>query len=195
METMIVVAAHGEQYAQQCVDSIPYRRGQNVVVIATDEFGPVPGKHPTGAYLWAYEHFHVDRYLFIHDSMTCLTDDPLHSFVEQWPGQGAVAWGRFGMCWDSAEQQQRVVDQYPGVGASHGIAGPVFYTDRASLDLLATRGLLPAVPNDRLQAQGTERAWAYAYAAAGLPVAGPEWNHYQMQVGWGGWRKTWAGRP
>ncbi|HEX6970003.1 MAG TPA: hypothetical protein VF174_14510 [Micromonosporaceae bacterium] len=192
METLIVVAAHGTQYVEQCLQSLD---GHRVMVVETGESGPVPGRHPTGAYLWAVGQYPADRYLFIQDSMTCLTADPVGWFEQQWPGSGAVAWGRFPMQWDGPRQEQWVRAQYPGVETSHGIMGPIFYTDRASLNLLAERGLLPAIPTDRIEAQGTERAWAYAYTAAGLPVAGPEWNHAQMQVDWGGWRKVWAGRP
>jgi hypothetical protein len=188
---LVVVAAHGPDFVQQCVDSLT---GVEHIVVDTDEVHP--GGHPTGAYRWVYEHVHADRYLFIQDCMTALVPDPCAWFRDQLPAEGgAVAWGKFPIAFDTPSQQQWVQDQYPGQTVDFGMLGPIFYTPRSSLDVLAEKGLLPAVPNGRMQAQGTERAWVYAYAAAGLPVAGPMWSQPAMQAGFGGWRKVWAARP
>lgn len=199
---LIVVACHGPDWIQQCRDSLR-EQAPDAATLFIDTSGSVAygadvaiqGGHPTGAYLWAYEQYAAfDRFLFTQDSMTALTD-PLPWFREQLPERGAVAWGRFPMQWDSDEQVRWVRDQYPGVEASHGVFGPVFYTDRTSLSELARRRLLPKIPATRIEAQGTERAWAYAFAAAGMPVAGPEWNADAMRTGFGPFRKVFAGRP
>lgn len=191
MRELIVVAAHGPDFRQHCATSLA---GVDHIVLDTDEIRP--NSHPTAVYRWAYENTDADRFLFVQDCMVALTPDPCAWFREQLPPDGgAVAWGRFHLAWDAPEQRQWVEDQYPGQTVDYGIMGPIFYTTRASLDVLAQRELLPEIPNGRLQAQGTERAWAYAYAAAGLPVVGPLWNMHQMQHGFNGWRKTWAGRP
>lgn len=198
MEELIVIACHGPDWIGQCRQSL---HGLPLLVVDT---GPewtgladvrIDGGHPTAAYLWAYDNYRADRYLFVQDSMTAF-GDPLPWFSNQLPAEGgAVAWGRFLMQWDTVEQRQHVEDQYPGVDADFGIFGPVFYTDRASLDLLAAKDLFPQIPRTRMEAQGTERAWAYAYAAAGLPVVGPEWSHHEMQRQFGPFRKVWAKRP
>lgn len=198
MVELTVVAAHGAAWIDQCRDSL---RGANLLVIDTGS-GAVPaadvtleGGYPTGAYRWAYEHVTADRYLFVQDSMTAL-GDPLPWFREQLPAEGgAVAWALFPQQWDNPQQQEWVESRYPGTTSPHGIFGPVFYTDRASLDVLADRDLFPPVPADRWQAQATERAWAYAFAAAGLPLVGPEWGPDAMRVAWGPFRKVWAARP
>lgn len=195
MDDLIVVAAYGLQtpWVQQCMASLrEHAPDVNVLTVDTSS-----GGHPTGAYLSAYRETGADRFLFIQDSMTALAD-PLPHFREQWTGAGAVGWGLFRMAWDTAQQRQWVHDQY---GAHDppacGIFGPVFYTDRASLDKVAAADLLPLVPGNRLQAQGSERAWAYAFHRAGMPVAGPMWNHSAMSSpqGFGPFRKVWAGRP
>jgi hypothetical protein len=202
VDELIIVAAHGPDHIGQCMAALT--DAETVVVVDTGS-GQVPGRcvriaggYPTGAYRWAYQSMPADRYLFIQDSMTAL-ESPLPWFRDQFPaGGGAVAWARFPQQWDSAEQRAWVEAAYPGTPEpSHGIFGPVFYTDRASLDVLAGRGLLPPVPVNRLQAQGTERAWAYAFAAAGLPVVGPDWDPVTMAAasGFGPFRKTWAARP
>lgn len=193
-----MVGAHGPTFVEECVKSID--DSVEVLVIDTGS-GTVPnadvvlsGGHPTAAYRWAYENrTDVDRFAFIQDCMVALMPDPISVFRDIFPtGGGAVAWGLFPMQWDTADQAEWVRAQYPDQNdPTLGIMGPIFYTDRLSLDRLR----LPDIPAHRLQAQGTERAWAFAYQQAGLPIVGPIWNHSQMQVSFNGWRKTWAGRP
>lgn len=199
MTELIVVACYGLEtdWHRQCAASLePYLSPETPVLFVDTS----AGGHPTGAYLRAYQNLAAygnpaDRLLFIQDSMTALAD-PLPWFREQWPGSGAVAWQRFPMQWDNDAQRRNIEDRYTS-RPSHGIFGPVFYTDRASLDALAAADLLPPVPTNRMEAQGTERAWAYAFAQAGMPVVGPEWNPDQMQrpEGFGPFRKVFARRP
>lgn len=196
MNELVVVACYGleSDWHKQCRAALEPFLSPETPALFVDTAG---GGHPTGAYLAAYERTEFDRYLFIQDSMTALAD-PLPWFRDQWQGSGAVAWQKFPQQWDGAEQLRWVRDQYPGTPMpSYGIFGPVLYTDRVSLDLLAGKGLLPKVPTNRLEAQGTERAWAYAFTAAGLPVAGPMWDPAAMQSeqGFGPFRKTFARRP
>lgn len=200
VQDLVVVAAHGPDFAAQCVASLPADVARLVVDTGSgavpDADLVLPGGHPTAAYRWAYEHMPAEHYLFIQDSMTAVVDDPVKWFRDQLPAEGgAVAWGLFGMAFDTPGQREWVHNQYPGPIPELGIMGPIFYTPRTSLDILADAGLLPAIPADRMQAQGTERAWAFAYARAGLPVVGPMWNHGAMQFGFGPFRKVWAGRP
>lgn len=191
---LIVVAAHGPGWREQCVTSLGELEH---LVVDTGPEGQAPGGHPTGAYLWAYRNVPADTYLFVQDSMTALAD-PWPWFLEQMPEDGAVAWAQFPMQWDGGDQKAWVEQAYPGVPEpAHGVFGPVFACRRTTLDLLALLELLPPVPTSRIEAQGTERAWAYAFAAAGIPVAGPLWNADQMSApeGFGPFRKVFANRP
>jgi hypothetical protein len=192
---LIVVACHGletDWHRQSLATLEPYLTPDRPAAFVDTS----AGGHPTGAYISVYRHSDADRFLFIQDSMTAL-DDPLQWFRDQWPGSGAVAWQRFPMQWDNDGQRLAVEQSYPDTHPSHGIFGPVFYTDRASLDLLAAKDLLPSIPQNRMEAQGSERAWAYAYAAAGLPVVGPEWEPDALVADRpvGPFRKVFAGRP
>lgn len=192
MDDLIVVAKHGNDWIGQCLASLG---GAPVLVVDTGPAGPVPGQHPTGAYLWAYRNVKANRYLFIQDSMTALDPEPVGWFRDQMPhAGGAVAWGRFPLQWDSGEQENWVRSQYGWNRYDAGIFGPVFYTTRHSLDVLKVKKLLPKAPSNRIEAQGTERAWALAFASAGLQVAGPTWDHDQMQRGFGPFKKVWANR-
>jgi len=57
-------------------------------------------------------------------------------------------------------------------------------------------GLFPTTPQDKLQAQGTERAWAWAFKQAGLPVVSMDmWDKSRMESGqYPVFRKVWGGR-
>lgn len=201
MNELIVVAAHGPDHIAECVASLP--DVPRLVVDTGSRAVPnadvmIDGGYPQAAYLWAYEQYAAfDRFLFIQDSMVCTDPDPLHWFRQQLPKGGVVAWQRFPMQWDTQEQVDWVQAQYPGVNPSHGIFGPVFYCDRSVLDLVVAKRLVPARATVRWQAQATERAWAYAFAAAGIPVAGPEWQPHDLVAGTpvGPFRKTFASRP
>lgn len=202
MNELIIVACHGPDWIGQCRESLA-KHAPDAHVLTIDTAGTlangadaaIQGGYSTGAYLWAIEQYAAyDRFLFIQDSMTAL-DDPRPWFRELWPGAGAACWGLFPMQWDTHEQAMQVSAMYPGVAPAHGIFGPVFYTDRASLDALAKRDLLPPRPTCRLDAQAAERQWAYAFATAGLPMIGPPWEPEGMKVGVGPFRKVWAARP
>lgn len=202
MNELIVVACHGPDWIGQCRESLR-EHAPAATTLFVDTSGTVAhgadvaiqGGWSTGVYLWAFEQYAAcDRFLFVQDSMTALAD-PLPWFRGQWPGSGASCWGKFPMQWDNSDQALRVAARYPGVAPAHGIFGPVFYTDRHSLDLLRKRELFPTLPTCRLDAQTAERSWAYAFASAGLPVVGPEWDPEGMKVGVGPFRKVWANRP
>jgi len=199
---LVVVACHGGDWITPCQESLA-EHAPEADVVFVDTGGTlahgadvaIDGGYSTGAYLWAYEQYaEYDRFLFIQDSMTALAD-PLPWFRDLWQGSGAACWGLFPMQWDTYEQAAEVGARYPHAAPRHGIFGPIFYTDRASLDLLAKADLFPKRPENRLDAQTAERSWAYAFATAGLPFVGPEWNPGQMQAGFGPFRKTWAARP
>lgn len=193
MRELIVVACHGHDWVGQCRMSLElYAPRADVLYVQTI------GRWPTGAFLdTVAESYHAkdaDRFLLMQDSMTALAD-PLPWFRDQWPGSGAVAWQRFPMQWDSNEQRRTVQRRYTS-WPTHGIFGPIFYTDRASLDALDKLGLLPEIPHDRLTANASERAWAYAFEQAGMPVVGPEWRPDLLTAGepFGPFRKVLANR-
>lgn len=125
------------------------------------------GGHPSAAFVKAYRQHDYDSYLFIQDSMEPLTDNPVAPFVEN--GNPVVAWAHFPLFFDTPDQRARVVTQYPGFEPPVGIFGPVFFAKRWAMAKLDKLNLFPLTPRDKLDAQGTERAWAFAFMAAGIP--------------------------
>jgi hypothetical protein len=183
MKELVVVASHDPDRAIACVASWK-ARGVTPVLLDTG-LGTIPDADAnvgpiwqTGAFLYAYREYDVDAFLFTQDTITVVGDDPVGWFRRRMPHEtlGAVGWQLFPLAWDTDAQRTYVEDCYgPGVHwarPSVGIVGPVFYVTQQSLDRVAEHGLLPPVPTNREEAAGTERAWAYSFKLAGIPLVG-----------------------
>lgn len=202
MPELIVVCCHGADFIGQCQESLS-RHAPGIAKVYIDTASipdsrtniGIPGIWPTGCLLWAYRNMHgFDKFLIMQDSMTAIMD-PLPWFRDQWLGAGCVAWQRFPMDWDTKDQADSVTSHYTSRPA-YGIVGPVMYTSRESLDLLEKLNLLPDTPSSRITSCATERAWAFAFEEAGLPVVGPGWDVLAMTTtGVGPFKKVWANRP
>lgn len=129
--------------------------------------------YDTGAYLWTYHMLEARNYLFLQDSCVPIVPDVVEPFRSRMPRDqmGAVAWVRFpGRLWDSAEQRTAMQFIFDAPEPAFGVFGPIFYTSRKALNVLAEKGLLPPYPISKLMAQGMERGWAMAFEKAGMPV-------------------------
>lgn len=157
-DTLVVVAAYDETHR----DNWASFNGGDVAVMDTSA-----GGHPTGAFIEAFRSQpNYGSYLFVQDSMRCTSRDCVKPFVGLGP---VVAWCVFPLFFDSEKQARYVRQQYPGVQEpDEGIFGPVFYATRDAMQ--AAEPHFPALPGTKLEAQGTERAWAFAFAAAGVTV-------------------------
>ena len=185
LETLIVVAAYDDTFKE----NLKTLRGAPYVVKDTSE-----GGHPTGAFIRAYREHPAKSYLFIQDSMRSIVPDCTKDFKQH--GASVVAWGVFPMCFDSEEQQNWVLRQYaPEVRPKWGIFGPVFYATREALEKAEPH--FPEVPPNRMMAQGTERAWAFTFEAAGIPIGwlGLWDNHLMSEGPYPVFRKKFAARP
>lgn len=159
-DTLIVVAAYDDRFK----DNIETFTGGDVVVWDTSG-----GGRETGAYINAFRKHYYRSYLFVQDSIRGQVDDVVAPFRDH--GGDAVAWGRFRFFFDDQQQADWVCRQYPGPRLpTWGIFGPIFYATRKALKKLEDRDLFPELPPNKLMAQGTERAWACAFQAAGIPV-------------------------
>ena len=133
------------------------------------------GGHPSQAFINA---FRDDRrrhraYLFLQDSLEPLTDNPALPFEECAAKRraDAVGWARFPMFFDDPEQEHRVVNQYAWVKQpQYGIFGPIFWCTRKTMERLEKNFRFPLAPENKMDAQGTERAWAFAFAAVAAKV-------------------------
>lgn len=208
MRDLIVVTCYGDEWIEDCRESLrPFKDQYDFVFVDTNPQWTgkadhmIDGGWPTGALLWAYKtfgHSH-DAFLLIQDSMFAV-DDPLEWFKEEWERNfddewGCVAWQRFPLQWDRDEQRQAVEKRYTS-RPSYGIFGPVFYTTHEVLTDLERMDLLPEIPRNRLESCASERAWAYAFEQAKIPVVGPGWDVAAMtsEEGFGPFRKTFANR-
>lgn len=159
-DTLIVVAAYDDSFKE----NLATLKGYDVVVMDTSG-----GGHPSKAFIDAYRRHYARSYLFLQDSLRSNVEDCVAPFKEN--GEEVVAWGTFPMFFDDEYQAKWVLEQYPGnTMPRRGIFGPIFYATRKALQKIERKGLLPATPPNRLMAQGTERAWAFACDWAGIKL-------------------------
>ena len=168
MSDLVVVSAHGTDYIDRCLESLGDQYPVRVVF--------TEGGYQMTAVLSAYEESDADTFLFVQDSMTALQPDYLEPFRDKMPDSGCVAWTLFeekfggGREWQDKVRErgrpQYDLEYYP----DGGIFGPVFYTNRASLDEIVEKGLLPPTPTNKEQDQLNERFWLWAFYQAGMTV-------------------------
>ena len=146
------------------------------------------GGYVSGALIDAYRFGKKhDAYLVVQDSMEPLIDLVHAPFEDEaeLKRTPVVGWARFPMFFDNPEQQQWVEAQYPYVDRPEfGIFGPVFYIEWKVLYRLDRIGRLPRKPRNKNEANGTERAWAYALAALGVrPAFLHDWSEEYLSSG------------
>jgi hypothetical protein len=159
-ETLIVVAAYDHSFDE----NLKTFHGGDLIRADTSE-----GGHPSAAYVRAFRSDPWYRsYLFLQDSLVGRVPDVVEPFRSR--GSDVVAWGLFPLFFDNDLQARWVVSQYPPPHPPFGIFGPIFFATRKAMQRLEDKRLFPETPPNRLMAQGTERAWALAFHAAGIPV-------------------------
>lgn len=190
-ETLIVVAAVDDRFT----DNLQTLNGGPVLRMDTSA-----GGHPSAAFIRAYrENPQYHSYLFLQDSMMAHVGDCVAPFKKE--GHDVVAWGLFGMFFDNEMQREWVESQFsesmrePAGKPSNGIFGPTFYATRDAMR--KAEPFFLKTPEDRNQAQGTERGWAYTFKAAGVEVGTlGQWDNGRMQKGdYPVFTKTFAARP
>jgi hypothetical protein len=185
-ETLVVVAAVDNRFD----DNVEKIRERSKAFVRMDTSG---GGYPPWAYISAYLQYpEYDSYLFLQDSMEPIADNIVAPFRQE--NKPVVAWATFPLnedgrgIWDGDEQFQWVARQYfPHTQSTRdfprrGIFGPVFYATRAAMD--AARPYFPKYPTNRIEYQGTERAWPVAFMLAGVEVGSlGKWEQLGLEQG------------
>jgi hypothetical protein len=157
--------------------------------------------HATGALLWFYwtrQLNPADNILLLQDSIKINYKDFMKVFLDLMPTRGAVCWTKFsGMNWDHPDQQTTIETMYGLSEGADGIFGPIFMTNKKTLDYMNKKCLLPMPPNNKVMAMGSERAWAICFKRAGLHVeaATKQWDEGKMESDEGLFRKVFVLRP
>lgn len=169
-QTLIVSATYDDSYPEW-FERLPEPK----VRVSTKE-----GGHPTKAFIdtYRFDQKKHHSYLFIQDSMEPLVEDVVAPFrsVSEKVISGyrpmVVAWGFFSMKFDTPEQKQRVTKQYTApVYPPYGIFGPAFFAERKAMEKLDRLNMFPWIPETKMDAMATERAWAVAFYLAGVPMS------------------------
>lgn len=185
--TLIVSATYDNSYPEW-YDALPEPK----IRVSTAE-----GGHPSQAFINAYR-YDLKRhkaYLFLQDSLEPLIDLVAAPFEDA--GAPVVGWAGFPMFFDDEEQKEKVVAQYPHLmWPPQGIFGPIFYVERKVMEKLDKYNRFPKAPENKMDAQGTERAWAFAFAALGIkPAFLHEWSNEHVTSGDAlPFKKVFAGR-
>jgi hypothetical protein len=206
---LVVVAAHGQEFLDECLDSLGDENRILVVDTHSSNKLTVPDRanielmrmpfagYTTGAYLWAYWNRPAVNYLFIQDSMRAKDKGYLRPFIDNLPERGVAAWAYFNFGFDDDGQRDYAHFIY-SEDAEKGIFAPVFYISKTALDELSLKELLPPVPTNKNQAMASERLWPMAFKAADMPVefVSGEWSAPKMESGeFDIFTKIFAGRP
>lgn len=185
--TLIVVAAVDDRFEDN-IEKL--RRGPHPVLRSDTSMGG----HPSAAFIREYHRNpQFDSYLFLQDSLEPTATDVVAPF--KFADAEVVGWARFPMFFDNEYQQRWVLDQGFTVQPLWGIFGPIFYATRAAME--RAEMWFPRTPRNRLEAQGTERAWAFTFQQAGdKPVFLHEWSNEHLSSGDAyPFKKTFALRP
>ncbi len=140
--------------------------------------------YDTGAYLYAFRNFPADRYIFMQDSLRVKHSGWTEAFDAKFThGVGCVPWLVFPAQWDSDAQLEFVANCL-GVRSAppFGIFGPVFAAKRSALNEMDAKGLLAAIPSNKLEQQAMERAWPTAFFVAGYGVRPIHTNFSEADV-------------
>lgn len=193
-ETLIVSATYDDSHPEW-FDMLPEPKVR---------WSTAEGGHPSQALIRAYR---ADRqrhraYLLLQDSLEPTFPAPASLFEMEAgkPGGGnppVVGWARFPLAFDTPEQEEKVKRQYPYVAPpQYGIFGPIFWVERKVMERLDKLGRFPAAPESKMDAQGTERAWAFAFALLGIkPAFLHDWSNEFLASGDAApFRKVFAGR-
>jgi hypothetical protein len=188
--TLIISATYDDSH-RDWYDRLPEPK----VRVSTAEGGH-PSKALIDTFRWGKKH---DAYLLLQDTLEPLVEDVVAPFVDaaEKAKTGAAAWAGFPMFFDTPDQKHWVVEQYQQVEEPKlGVFGPIFWVTRKNLERLEKLYRLPKHPADKLQAQGTERAWAYALGMIGqTPAFLHPWSNEHLASGEAlPFRKVFAGR-
>lgn len=190
MSTLIVSATYDDRH-RDWYDLLPEPK-----VRVSTAMGGHPSKALIDTLRFGPRH---DAYLLLQDTLEPLVEDVVAPFaaLAEKERTSAVGWASFGLFFDTPEQQEWVKSQYPNMhDPEHGIFGPIFWATRKTLERLDRFHRLPKAPETKLEAQGTERAWAYAFAAMGIkPAFLHPWSNEFLASGDAlPFRKVFAGR-
>lgn len=190
MSTLIVSASYDDSH-RDWFDRLPDPK----VRVDTSGGGYV-SKALIDTYRFGPKH---DAYLIVQDTMEPLIDLVAAPFEDEAERKGVhvVGWARFPMFFDNPEQEGWVTRQYTHVmKPEYGVFGPVFWASRKAMERMDKLLRFPRHPENKNEANGTERAWAYAFAASAItPTYLHDWSEEYLTSGDAlPFRKVYAGR-
>jgi len=120
----------------------------------------------SGAYIYAFEKYKADSYIFLQDSLEILDKDYICCFDDQLKNFDVIGHFPFDYFYDNEEQKIWVesdikFDSYP----KHGIFGPIFAATSNILERLPKECI--KYPTNKNQGCGMERRWSLMFHSIG----------------------------
>ena len=129
--------------------------------------------YDSGAYIWAYQNYHDDYYIFLQDSVRANHLDWFTKFKSFRHDMTINTWCFFTIN-DEDIHTKFFIEKINGrksLNGAMGIFGPIFQISRTALDLIDQKfNLTKFIPSNKVEATAMERGWAYLADATGLQV-------------------------
>ena len=199
---MIVIAAYNSvDYIENLLNSIRTSMiDEDVLVVCTcpkqTDFIEAMGRHldtteypfkvqhtvtpysgyDTGAYIWAYQNYKDDYYIFLHDSIVANHDQWFERFKSFRSEEVLNAWCYFGILTAYDPEHTAFflpkMHEYPIIDDNYpGIFGPMFQISRKALQMIDEKyDLTRFIPTYKNEACAMERGWTYLALGTGIGV-------------------------
>jgi len=129
--------------------------------------------YDSGAYIWAYQNYYDDYYIFLQDSIRVNHLDWFTRFKSFRHNMTINTWCFFIINDEDTHTKffLEKINGHKSLNGSIGIFGPIFQISRTALNLIDQKfNLTKFIPSTKVEATAMERGWAYIADAIGLQV-------------------------
>ena len=171
-ENVLVVCTDPNQMGMiKYIHTLPSSNKYKFNILA--DFTPYAG-YDSGAYIYAYNNYVDDYYIFLQDSITVKSPEWFNYFKEKRNEDTINPLLQFSMCWDNLEQRMWVEQKFNGNFKlpNVGVFGPIFQASRKSLNKInELHNLTKFIPSHKITSQqGMERGWTYLAVNSGIAI-------------------------
>lgn len=131
--------------------------------------------YDTGAYVWAYQNYKDDYYIFLHDTLVVNNSNWFERFKSFRNENTLNAWCYFNLYPIAPMYSEFIfpkIEDNTNINTAHlGIFGPIFQISRNSLSRIdAKYDLRKFIPTNKVEQEAMERGWSLLAAGSGVDV-------------------------
>jgi hypothetical protein len=127
--------------------------------------------YDSGAYIWAYQNYHDNYYIFLHDTVQANHLNWFKAFKTFRDEMTINTWCFFNINDETCHTDffLEKINAHYSLNGSKGVFGPIFQISKTALSLIDQRfDLTKFIPSNKMEAAAMERGWAYIANSAGL---------------------------